>query len=441
MEVKLYVYDLTRGMARVMSQQMLGIQIDAVYHTAIVLENREYFFGAGVQTCRAGTTHHGQPMEMISLGKTELPQDVILEYLQSLKEVYTPESYDLFAHNCNNFSHDFAMFLVGRGIPDHITSLPQRVLDTPFGQMLRPQIDASMRSLTQAPVIDEKPSQIPSSRQDLPLLKLGLAKPVTYNKVPPLDKLIARLGKLVEEPAFAALINFAKSRQQSPINSPLPDMPMVLQAYRKALDNSTTDTEFAIVDLLRYAATDSRVSGYLAEEQPAHATLTHLEDRVMTVGVGKVHKLDLVTIQFLCNCFGNDLFSREMFQHDDAALLSTIDLATKCLSDEDHTTTRVAASWLIFNIADAVLRLSQKGSSSAMSDVSQLDISAAILERLLTESNSEAIKALLLALGRLLYLAPSGGELKLAMNDLEARGTLSACKLERELAGEVMSLL
>jgi thiol-disulfide isomerase/thioredoxin len=44
------------------------------------------------------------------------------------------------------------MFLVGRGIPDHITSLPETVLNTPFGQMLRPQLESSMRSITQAPV-------------------------------------------------------------------------------------------------------------------------------------------------------------------------------------------------------------------------------------------------------------------------------------------------
>lgn len=44
MEVQLYVYDLTRGMAKVMSQQLLGIKIDAVYHTALVFNNVEYFF-------------------------------------------------------------------------------------------------------------------------------------------------------------------------------------------------------------------------------------------------------------------------------------------------------------------------------------------------------------------------------------------------------------
>lgn len=64
---------------------------DAVYHTAVVFNNVEYFFGRGVQTCYPGTTHHGAPMEIIPMGKTSLPMDVILEYLESLKQIYTPE--------------------------------------------------------------------------------------------------------------------------------------------------------------------------------------------------------------------------------------------------------------------------------------------------------------------------------------------------------------
>ncbi|KAF2809144.1 DUF862-domain-containing protein [Mytilinidion resinicola] len=152
MDVQLYVYDLSQGLARQLSRQFLGTQIDAVYHTALVFGGVEYFFGQGIQTCYPGTTHHGAPMEIIPMGETALPMEIILEYMDSLKEIYTPESYDLFLHNCNNFSNDFAMFLVGRGIPDHITSLPQTVLNTPFGQMLKPQLDSAMRSVTQAPV-------------------------------------------------------------------------------------------------------------------------------------------------------------------------------------------------------------------------------------------------------------------------------------------------
>lgn len=153
MEVQLWIYDLTQGMARQLSMPLLGMQIDAVYHSSLVFDGIEYFFGAGVQTCYPGTSHHGQPMEKVNMGTTHLPIETILDYLDGLKEIYTPESYDLFAHNCNNFTNDFAMFLVGRGIPDHITNLPKRVLETPFGQMLKPQIDASMRAVTQSPAL------------------------------------------------------------------------------------------------------------------------------------------------------------------------------------------------------------------------------------------------------------------------------------------------
>lgn len=74
-----------------MSGSLLGIQIDAVYHTALVFGGIEYFFGAGVQTSYPGATHHGKPMEIIPMGTTHLPMEVILEYLESLKTIYTIE--------------------------------------------------------------------------------------------------------------------------------------------------------------------------------------------------------------------------------------------------------------------------------------------------------------------------------------------------------------
>ncbi len=74
-----------------MSGSFLGVQIDAVYHTALVLGGIEYFFGGGVQTSYPGATHHGKPMEVIPMGITHLPIEVILEYLDSLKAIYTME--------------------------------------------------------------------------------------------------------------------------------------------------------------------------------------------------------------------------------------------------------------------------------------------------------------------------------------------------------------
>lgn len=74
-----------------MSQSFLGVQIDAVYHTALVFGGIEYFFGAGIQQTYPGATHHGRPMSVIPMGKTDLPLEIILEYLDSLKQVYTAE--------------------------------------------------------------------------------------------------------------------------------------------------------------------------------------------------------------------------------------------------------------------------------------------------------------------------------------------------------------
>jgi hypothetical protein len=65
--------------------------MDAIYHTSIVLNGIEYYFGQGIQTAAPGSTHHGQPMEIVKLGSTELPSEVIEEYLGSLATIYTPE--------------------------------------------------------------------------------------------------------------------------------------------------------------------------------------------------------------------------------------------------------------------------------------------------------------------------------------------------------------
>jgi hypothetical protein len=80
------------------SLALTGTYIDAIYHTSIVLNGVEYYFGQGIQTSVPGSTHHGQPMEKLLLGKTELPIDVIEEYIQSLASIYTPEVW----HSCTS---------------------------------------------------------------------------------------------------------------------------------------------------------------------------------------------------------------------------------------------------------------------------------------------------------------------------------------------------
>lgn len=50
--VQLYIYDLTNGMAEMMSQMILGRHIEGVWHTAVVVYGREFFYGShGISSC------------------------------------------------------------------------------------------------------------------------------------------------------------------------------------------------------------------------------------------------------------------------------------------------------------------------------------------------------------------------------------------------------
>ncbi|KAK4688020.1 desumoylating isopeptidase 1, partial [Tremellales sp. Uapishka_1] len=162
-KVQLYVYDLSKGMAKSLSLALTGKQIDGIWHTSVVVFGREIFFGQGIMEARPGTTHHGPPMQIIECGTTgksclflasrdqltfplaEIDSDTFQEYLTSLHEMYTASAYHLIDFNCNHFTADVVGFLTGTEIPSWISGLPTEFLSTPFGQAMRPQIDAMFK--------------------------------------------------------------------------------------------------------------------------------------------------------------------------------------------------------------------------------------------------------------------------------------------------------
>ncbi len=93
--VELYIYDLTYGMARQFSFALLGKQLDAVYHTSIVMEGVEYVYDGGLTTMKAGTSHLGHPPEKKDLGKTRKSMHEILEHFEFLKHHYRSDVSNL----------------------------------------------------------------------------------------------------------------------------------------------------------------------------------------------------------------------------------------------------------------------------------------------------------------------------------------------------------
>ncbi|XP_069949885.1 uncharacterized protein [Cherax quadricarinatus] len=138
-QVELFVYDLSRGLAKTMSPALLGKQIEGIWHTGVVAYGREYFFGSGgIESCRPGGTILGDPDKIEELGHSQVPYQLFLEYIFGLGEGnYKPGAYDLLKHNCNNFSDEVSQFLCGHGVPKHILQLPDEVLNTTLGETLK----------------------------------------------------------------------------------------------------------------------------------------------------------------------------------------------------------------------------------------------------------------------------------------------------------------
>ncbi|KAF5324515.1 hypothetical protein D9611_004484 [Ephemerocybe angulata] len=143
--VQLYVYDLSNGMAKQLSMQLTGRQIDGIWHTSVVVFGKEVFYGQGISITQPGRSHHGAPLEIIPMGETALDEDTFQEYLAEMRDHYTADKYHLLEFNCNSFTNDCVGFLTGGTIPSHISDLPTDFLSTPFGAALRPTIDSMYR--------------------------------------------------------------------------------------------------------------------------------------------------------------------------------------------------------------------------------------------------------------------------------------------------------
>jgi hypothetical protein len=164
-KVELYIYDLSQGLARQLSVQFLGKALDGIWHTAVGVYGKEYYFGGGLQNNPIGQSSYGNPVQVMLLGHTQIPQDIFEEYLQEIQPRYTQETYSLMRHNCNNFSEEVSQFLLGTGIPEYILRLPEEVLSSPMGVMLMPMIENLDATLRQGQV--PMPQQI-TSPQPMP---------------------------------------------------------------------------------------------------------------------------------------------------------------------------------------------------------------------------------------------------------------------------------
>lgn len=468
------------------------------------------------------------------------------------------------------------MFLVGKGIPEHITSLPETVLNTPFGQMLRSQLDQTMREVTQAPVPQEavprqhahavssngvssdfrgKPNRVePKSvgrvhnitkLQDLELLlssaenscvvifftsstcppckivypaydalaaefagkatlikvdinqayEIGsryqvratptfmtfllgekekewsganaeklqgnvrllvqMAHPphshfnlkvpnfqrphdklVTFTKLPPLEKLLAKLGSLQYDPAVNALKTFVTNRQsRGPADNPVPSLPSISSFLLHSVKTLDPPSLFPLIDLLRLALVDPRIGSYYAEE-PSHLTIHTILSSVSSLNSECPYQLRITTLQLSCNLFSSSLFPPQLLSNP---TLSTpiINLITSSLLYPKLPALRISAASTAYNLVafnhhNARLELKP----DLLPENAQVELMAALLETIRTGTIStteggmtkDEVRVLLLTVGLLAYAAPAEGELVDLCTALDAKGVLRKVK-------------
>ncbi|KAM0680381.1 hypothetical protein GINT2_001439 [Glugoides intestinalis] len=126
-EVFIRVYDLSKGMAKILSPQLLGVQVDGVWHTSIEAYGNEYFFHCGLAMQKAGTTHFNPCIERVSMGYTSSTRDELEEFFKNSAANWNEKTYDFLENNCNNFTNWLANFLVEKDIPSYILDLPKKM--------------------------------------------------------------------------------------------------------------------------------------------------------------------------------------------------------------------------------------------------------------------------------------------------------------------------
>lgn len=267
-------------------------------------------------------------------------------------------------------------------------------------------------------------SSHPHASLRLPTFAASKSKPVTYEKTPPLEKLLVKMGnELARDPEVQSLKAFIEQREaKGASEAVLPDMASLATFMRSTSNSGMREKLFAVVDLLRCALIDPRVSGYFAEEK-AHATVGEI---MQTVNDSEAcpYALRLVTLQMACNLFSTPLFAHEIFK-DDKLLGQFVHLISSSFLDEGHNNVRVAASSLLYNVALAHQQAHREKSAQTLPEGHQIELAASVVEAIGQEEKSpEAMRGMLLALGHLFYEADLDGELADLLRALDAQGTV-----------------
>lgn len=299
----------------------------------------------------------------------------------------------------------------------------------------------------------------PHLSQSTPYLLRQSQRPITFTKIPPLEKLVAKMGDVGKEPAVSSIVSFINTREKSgAIEAPLTQLPLFASFLRNSTNQLSPELLFTAYDLLRVALTDVRVAGFFAEEHKGAigtpATIHHMLQHVEALGEAAPYPLRLTTLHLACNLFNSPLFVPHLLCPPLSSGL--VSILTTSLLDDAHPALRASALSLAMNLSSSnhQIRMRKHGGNVAhtlssaheLAESEQTELLASLLETLGSDDPwSENKKMALVATGWLVYGADLEGELRDLWRVMDAAGTVGKIQAnateERLLVKEVQKLL
>ena len=257
----------------------------------------------------------------------------------------------------------------------------------------------------------------------LPTLQRAHKRLVTYARVPPLEKLLSKIGK--SDPEVTALSNFITARDRfGAADAPLPDLRSISIYIRHHLQTIPPDNLYPLIDLFRLALVDPRVSGYFAQEEIDSSAISAILSKIADLAENCPYTLRITSLQMSCNLFTTPLFPPKLLS-DSTYAVALIHLVTSSLLDTEHSPIRVAAASLAFNIIATNHAQRIDGKDDLLAEFGQVELIAGLLEALAKERESkEGLRGLVTCIGLLAYMTPEGREVSQLCEVMGVKGAL-----------------
>jgi len=148
-EVAISIYELKGASA--LNTVMETVGLGGAYHVGVEVYWLEWSYGftdrgSGVHAVHAGTSHMGELVERISLGRTPLRPEEVLRILATMRNEWRGEDYHYLRNNCGHFCETLIHRLCVPGkIPGWVTSLAESAdsLTSWIGvDLFKPQVPA-----------------------------------------------------------------------------------------------------------------------------------------------------------------------------------------------------------------------------------------------------------------------------------------------------------